>query len=72
MISTHLGLKKISSMEYYRMYQEVQAAKQIARANLATTLATHEREKHNVSSNENISNDVMAPKKWGANLDVTA
>ena len=71
MINTY-GLQKMSSMEYYRVYQEVQSAKQIARANLTTTLATHEREKHNVSSNENISNDVMGPKKLGANLDVTA
>ena len=72
MISTYLGLNKISSMEYYRMHQEVQSAKQIARSNLATTLATHEREKHNVSSNENISNDVMGNQKLGAHLDVTA
>ena len=71
MINTY-GIQKLSSMEYYRVYQEVQSVKQIARANLASTLAVHEREKHDVSTTENKNNDVMAPRKWGSNLDVTA
>ena len=39
---------------------------------MQTQLATHEREKHFISANENRNNDVMAPRKWGSNLDVKA
>ena len=62
----------MSTMEYYRVFQEVQAAKELARVNVQTQLATHEREKHMVSANDNRNNDVMAPRKWGSNLDVIA
>tara|TARA_Y100000310_G_scaffold179574_1_gene179532 strand:- start:1396 stop:1575 length:180 start_codon:yes stop_codon:yes gene_type:complete len=59
-------------MEYYKVFQEVRAAKELARVNVQTQLATHEREKHMVSANDNRNNDVMAPRKWGSNLDVIA
>ena len=62
----------MSTMEYYRVFQEVQAAKELARVNVQTQLATHERDKHMVSANDNRNNDVMAPRKWGSNLDVIA
>ena len=71
MIDTY-GVKKMSAMDYYRVFQEVQSAKEVARVNVQTQLATHEREKHMISANENQNNDVMAPKKWGSNLDVKA
>ena len=71
MINTY-GVRKMSTMEYYRVFQEVQAAKELARVNVQTQLATHEREKHMVSANENRNNDVMAPRKGGSNLDVIA
>jgi len=71
MINTY-GVRKMSTMEYYRVFQEVQAAKELARVNVQTQLATHERDKHMVSANDNRNNDVMAPRKWGSNLDVIA
>lgn len=71
MINTY-GVRKMSSIEYYKVFQEVQAAKELARVNVQTQLATHEREKHMISANENQNNDVMAPRKWGSNLDVKA
>ena len=69
MINTY-GVRKMSSMDYYRVFQEVHAAKELARVNVQTQLATHEREKHKVSNGETQS--VMAPRKWGSNLDVKA
>ncbi len=71
MINTY-GIRKMSTMEYYKVFQEVRAAKELARVNVQTQLATHEREKHMVSANDNRNNDVMAPRKWGSNLDVIA
>jgi len=71
MINTY-GVRKMSSMEYYRVFQEVQSAKELARTHVQTQLATHEREKHMISSNENQNNNVMAPRKWGSNLDIKA
>ena len=71
MINTY-GVNKMSAMDYYRVFQEVQSAKHAARVNVQTQLATHEREKHFMAVNENMNNDVMAPRKWGSNLDVKA
>ena len=71
MINTY-GVRKMSAMEYYRVFQEVQAAKELARTNIRTQLATHEREKHMISANENQNSNVTAPRKWGSNLDVIA
>ena len=71
MINTY-GSNKMSAIDYYRVYQEVQSAKHAVRVNMQTQLATHEREKHFISANENRNNDVMAPRKWGSNLDVKA
>ena len=67
MIDTY-GLKKTTAVDYYHVYQEVQAAKQAARLNMKVELATHEREKHQESVQE-----VQASSKpgVGSNLDVT-
>ena len=35
MINTY-GVRKMSTMEYYRVFQEVQAAKELARVNVQT------------------------------------
>jgi len=69
MIDTY-GVKKMSTMDYYRVFQEVQSAKQLARTHMKTQISTHEREKHKVSNGE--TQNVMAPRKWGSNLDVKA
>ena len=69
MIDTYV-VKKMSTMDYYRVFQEVQSAKQLARTHMKTQISTHERNKHEVSKSE--TSNVMAPRKWGSNLDVKA
>jgi len=71
MIDTY-GVKQMSSVDYYRAYLEVQAVKQMERLSMKTELATHEREKHMLNVRDKQNNDVMAPRKWGSNLDVKA
>ena len=62
------GIRKTTGVDYYHVYQEVQAAKQAARLNMKVELATHEREKHQESVRE-----VQATSKpgVGSNLDIT-
>ena len=62
------GIRKTTAVDYYHVYQEVQAAKQAARLNMKVELATHEREKHQESVQ-----DVQSSSKpgGGSNLDVT-
>ena len=62
------GIRKTTAVDYYDVYQEVQAAKQAARLNMKVELATHEREKHQESVQ-----DVQSSSKpgVGSNLDVT-
>jgi len=69
MINTY-GLQKMSSMDYYRVFQEVQSIKAASRAELATQLSIHEREKKHISTNENVSM-MTGPKNMGSILDVT-
>ena len=64
------GLKNLTSMEYYRVYQEVQSIKAASRAELATQLSIHEREKKHISTNENVSM-MTGPKNVGSVFDVT-
>lgn len=67
MINTY-GLKKTTGVDYYHVYQEVQAAKQAARLNMKVELATHEREKHQESVQETQSSSKPGV---GSNLDIT-
>ena len=46
------GIRKTTGVDYYHVYQEVQAAKQAARLNMKVELATHAREKHQESVKE--------------------
>ena len=67
MINTY-GLRKTSGVDYYHVYQEVQAAKQAARLNMKVELATNEREKHQESVQETQSSSKPGV---GSNLDIT-
>lgn len=71
MINTY-GVKQMNSVDYYRVFLEIQAAKQAERLSMKTELATHEREKHMINVQVKENNNVMAPRKWGSNLDVKA
>jgi hypothetical protein len=71
MINTY-GVKGMDAVDYYRAYLEVQAAKQAERLSVKTELSTHEREKHMINVQVRQNNNVMAPRKWGSNLDVKA
>tara|TARA_Y100000310_G_C20688977_1_gene820962 strand:+ start:566 stop:754 length:189 start_codon:yes stop_codon:yes gene_type:complete len=62
----------MNAVDYYRAYVEVQAAKQAERLSMKTELSTHEREKHMINVQIRQDNNVMAPKKWGNNLDIKA
>ena len=68
MINTY-GLRKTTAVDYYEVYQEVQSAKQAARLNMKVELATHEREKHQESVQENSTS--CGAKSVGILLDVT-
>ncbi len=67
MVNTY-GLRQTTAVDYYHVYQEVQAAKQAARLNMKVELATHEREKHQESVQE-----VQSSSKpgVGSNLDIS-
>ena len=67
MINTY-GPKKTTGVDYYHVYQEVQAAKQASRLNMKVELATHEREKHQESVQETQSSSKPGV---GSNLDIT-
>ena len=67
MINTY-GVRKMTSMEYYRVFQEVQSAKELARTNVQTQLATHEREKHQESVQQTQSSSKPGV---GSNLDIS-
>ena len=67
MVNTY-GIRKTTAVDYYHVYQEVQAAKQAARLNMKVELATHEREKHQESVQETQSGSKPGV---GSNLDVT-
>ena len=56
-------------MDYYHIYQEVQAAKQAARLNVKTELTVHEREKHAMNVEERKSTMLAST---GSLLDIKA
>ena len=62
------GIRKTTGVDYYHVYQEVQAAKQAARLNMKVELATHEREKPQESVQETQSSSKPGV---GSNLDIT-
>ena len=62
------GIRKTTGVDYYHVYQEVQAAKQAARLNMKVELATHAREKHQESVQET---QASSKPGVGSNLDVT-
>ena len=62
--------KTNSYVDYYELYQEVQSAKQAARLNMKTELATHEREKHDMNVEERKSS--MVAPSVGSLLDMKA
>ena len=64
------GVRNMSAMEYYRVFQEVQSAKAATRAEMQTQLSIHEREKRHISTNENVSM-MTGPKNMGSILDVS-
>ena len=66
------GIRKTTGVDYYHVYQEVQAAKQAARLNMKVELATHEREKHQESIQEVNSSVKAGVSSIGSNLDITA
>jgi len=70
MINTY-GLRKTTGVDYYHVYQEVQSAKQAARLNMKTELATHEREKHQQSVQETSPSTSIGGKNVGSILDIT-
>ena len=70
MVNTY-GLKQSTGVDYYHVYQEVQAAKQAARLNMKVELATHEREKHQQSVQETSSSTTNGVRNVGSLLDVT-
>ena len=63
-------LNHLDKMSYYRLYQEVQSAKQAARMNIRKEVVSHEQKRDHVRVNND--NNVMAPRKWGSNLDIIA
>ena len=63
------GIRKSTAMDYYHIYQEVQAAKQAARLNVKTELTVHEREKHAMNVEERKSTMVAST---GSLLDIKA
>ncbi len=71
MVNTY-GIRKTTAVDYYHVYQEVQAAKQAARLNMKVELATHEREKHQESVQEINSGVKAGVGSIGSNLDITA
>lgn len=64
-----MQVSRMNSHDYYRLYQEVQSAKQAARTNIKVELATHERLKHKDSVVE--VNKPLDPVK-GNSLDIRA
>ncbi len=64
------GIRKSTAMDYYHIYQEVQAAKQAARLNVKTELTVHEREKHAMNVEERKS--TMVASNIGSLLDIKA
>ncbi len=63
--------KTNSYVDYYELYQEVQSAKQAARLNMKTELATHEREKHQESVQAISPSKSTGDKRVGSVLDIS-
>ena len=60
-------LNHLDRLSYYRLYQEVQMAKREVRMNIRREISLQELQK---DSRVKVEKNVMAPRKWGSNLDV--